>query len=207
MESKAVQWLCSVLVNSEGHVVPSKGDFRIFHDPSVCPPHDHRTRTQRTHNPKKINSGGTHTRELDATVTALGSSALLLQVKVSELTTGGLDDANLVGPRVVPVGENSSICRSKIMKLVSIVHIQVESSVEEAFLEEREFFQRTGSGGAGEKGQHSAKMVDLVAIALTKVNLLLGILTVVNLGGQGRCRRRVVNGKMFELRGFVWVSL
>jgi hypothetical protein len=28
---------------------------------------------------------------------------LLLQVKVTELTAGGLDDANLVGPRVVPI--------------------------------------------------------------------------------------------------------
>lgn len=47
--------------------------------------------------------GITHTGELDATVTALGSSTLLLQVKVTELTAGGLDDANLVGPRVVPI--------------------------------------------------------------------------------------------------------
>ena len=47
--------------------------------------------------------GSTHTRELDTAVTALGSGTLLLQVKVTELTTGGLDDANLVGPRVVPV--------------------------------------------------------------------------------------------------------
>jgi hypothetical protein len=47
--------------------------------------------------------GTTHTGELDAAVTALGSSSLLLQVKVTELTAGGLDDANLVGPRVVPI--------------------------------------------------------------------------------------------------------
>ena len=53
--------------------------------------------------PAKNYQRSTHTRELDATVTALGSGTLLLQVKVTELTTRGLDDANLVGPRVVPV--------------------------------------------------------------------------------------------------------
>lgn len=53
--------------------------------------------------------GSTHTGELDATVTALGSSALLLDMEVPELTAGGLDDANLVGPRVVPVDEIPSI--------------------------------------------------------------------------------------------------
>jgi hypothetical protein len=47
--------------------------------------------------------GSTHTGELDAAVTALGGSALLLDVQVPELTTRGLDDANLVGPRVVPI--------------------------------------------------------------------------------------------------------
>jgi hypothetical protein len=45
----------------------------------------------------------THTRELDAAVTALGSSALLLDVLVAESTAGGLDDADAVGPCVVPV--------------------------------------------------------------------------------------------------------
>lgn len=64
---------------------------------------------------KNFDSRVTHTGELDATVTALGSSTLLLQVKVTELTTGGLDDANLVGPRVVPIGANSSMFRSKSM--------------------------------------------------------------------------------------------
>lgn len=53
--------------------------------------------------------GSTHTGELDATVTALGSSALLLDVEVPELTAGGLDDADLVGPRVVPIDEIPSI--------------------------------------------------------------------------------------------------
>ena len=47
--------------------------------------------------------GSTHTGKLDATVTALGGSTLLLDVEVPELTTGGLDDTDLVGPRVVPV--------------------------------------------------------------------------------------------------------
>lgn len=53
--------------------------------------------------------GITHTRELDATVTALGSGTLLLDVKVTELTARGLDDPNLVGPRVVPVDEEKKI--------------------------------------------------------------------------------------------------
>ena len=47
--------------------------------------------------------GRTHAWELDAAVTAFGSSALLLDVKVTELAAGCLDDADLVGPRVVPV--------------------------------------------------------------------------------------------------------
>lgn len=46
---------------------------------------------------------GTHTRQLDAAVTALGSRGLLLQVQKTELATGSLDDTGLVGPRVVPV--------------------------------------------------------------------------------------------------------
>ena len=49
--------------------------------------------------------GSTHTRELDTAVTALGSSTLLLQVKVTELAAGSLDNADLVGPRVVPVAK------------------------------------------------------------------------------------------------------
>lgn len=44
---------------------------------------------------------GTHAGEFDATVTALGSGTLLLQVKVSQLAAGGLDHADLVGDRVV----------------------------------------------------------------------------------------------------------
>ena len=51
----------------------------------------------------EISLGITHTGELDAAVTALGSSALLLDVEVPELAAGGLDDTDLVGPRVVPV--------------------------------------------------------------------------------------------------------
>ena len=73
-----------------------------------------------THNPgfgEKNSFGSTHTRELDATVTALGSSALLLDVEVPELAAGGLDDADLVGPRVVPkdkkIPVNNSLSRSK----------------------------------------------------------------------------------------------
>ena len=71
-------------------------------------------RTKPHKNWKSLRS--THTGELDAAVTALGGSALLLDVQVPELTTRGLDDANLVGPRVVPMKrENPSICRSKTM--------------------------------------------------------------------------------------------
>lgn len=58
------------------------------------------TRTQ----PNLKGTGSTHTRQLDTAVTALGSSALLLQVEITELAAGGLDDTDLVGPRVVPVG-------------------------------------------------------------------------------------------------------
>lgn len=111
--TEAVQRLCSILVDSRGHIDPSKAVFEFFSWPFSVSTHDRHVRTQRTHNPKKFNSGGTHARELDATVTALGSSALLLQVKVPELATGGLDDANLVGPRVVPNQEKPSIWRSK----------------------------------------------------------------------------------------------
>jgi len=140
---------CSVLIDSWGHIGRYRAIFEFFRGPSVCPPHDHHTRTKRTQPEKKFNSGGTHARELDATVTALGSSALLLQVKVPELATGGLDDANLVGPRVVPIQERPSICRLKTTKLVSSDRIQCR-------IRQREFFQRTGSGGAGQEGQHSA---------------------------------------------------
>lgn len=55
----------------------------------------------------------THAWELDAAVTALGGSALLLNVEVPKLAAGGLDDADLVGPRVVPVDRNSSILSKK----------------------------------------------------------------------------------------------
>jgi hypothetical protein len=46
--------------------------------------------------------GFTYTRELDAAVTALGRGTLLLDVKVPVLATGGPDNADLVGDRVVP---------------------------------------------------------------------------------------------------------
>jgi hypothetical protein len=55
---------------------------------------------------------GGDTRELDAAVTALGGSTPLLDVKVPVLATGGPDNADLVGDRVVrlasPVGESLS---------------------------------------------------------------------------------------------------
>ena len=73
--------------------------------------------------------GSTHTGELDAAVTALGSSTLLLQVKVTELTAGGLDDANLVGPRVVPIErkEKPSMNRSRSGKNPIITAIPMPS--------------------------------------------------------------------------------
>jgi len=53
---------------------------------------------------------GGDTRELDAAVTALGGSTPLLDVKVPVLATGGPDNADLVGDRVVrlaaPVGKS-----------------------------------------------------------------------------------------------------
>jgi hypothetical protein len=57
-----------------------------------------------TENPR----GSTHTRELDTAVTALGSGTLLLDVQVTEVTTGGLDDADTVGPRVVPMSQRNA---------------------------------------------------------------------------------------------------
>jgi len=45
----------------------------------------------------------TYTWELDAAVTALWCSSLLLEVEVTELATWGLDNADLVGGGVVPV--------------------------------------------------------------------------------------------------------
>ena len=67
--------------------------FQLHHPPG-CP----NTQSYRT-----AIIGSTHTRELDTAVTALGSSALLLQVEITELAAGSLDDADLVGPRDVPV--------------------------------------------------------------------------------------------------------
>ena len=52
--------------------------------------------------------GSTHTGELDTAVTALGSGTLLLDVQVAEVTTGGLDDADTVGPRVVPISHENA---------------------------------------------------------------------------------------------------
>lgn len=77
--------MCSVLVDSRGHIGPSRAVFEFF----VALQCAHPTIAMSAHNahttPKNSTQGGTHARELDATVTALGSSALLLQVKVPEL--------------------------------------------------------------------------------------------------------------------------
>jgi len=48
-----------------------------------------------------ITADKTYTSELDTAVTALGCSALLLEVKVTELTTGSLDHTGDVGLGVV----------------------------------------------------------------------------------------------------------
>lgn len=72
-----------------------------------------------------VATGSTHTRELDAAVTALGRSTLLLDVQVAEVTTGGLDDANTVGPRVVP----KSTKREKKSAFVSVALTGVQYSV------------------------------------------------------------------------------
>jgi hypothetical protein len=50
----------------------------------------------------------TYTGKLDTTVTTLGSGTLLLDVKVTELATGSLDDSDLVGLGVVA---GSSSCQ------------------------------------------------------------------------------------------------
>ena len=51
----------------------------------------------------------TYTWQLHATVTAFRCSALLLDVQVSELATGGLDDTDFVRPRVIP-GRFGQLC-------------------------------------------------------------------------------------------------
>lgn len=48
----------------------------------------------------------THPRKADTAVAALGRRTLLLNVKVTEMSTRGLDDADLVAAGVVPVGRN-----------------------------------------------------------------------------------------------------
>lgn len=55
---------------------------------------------------------GTYAGELGATVTALGGSGPLLEVKVPESTTRGLDDADLVGAGVVAASYASVSIRS-----------------------------------------------------------------------------------------------
>jgi hypothetical protein len=58
--------------------------------------------------PPGVNKSATYTWELDATVTALGCSALLLDVLISEFTTWGLDHADLVGLGVVSITQEQS---------------------------------------------------------------------------------------------------
>lgn len=50
----------------------------------------------------------THPRKTDTTVTALGRRALLLDVKVTEMSAGGLDDADFVAAGVVPMGRRNA---------------------------------------------------------------------------------------------------
>jgi hypothetical protein len=134
-----------VVWSTFGHtpIRPEKSFFSALHQVPRRSPSTHNP-TQNHTTSIKIRSGSTHTGELNATVTALGSGTLLLQVKVPELTTRGLDDANLVGPRVVPVKrDNSSECRSKTIQschLSILIVANIDSSVEEALCEAREFF-------------------------------------------------------------------
>lgn len=64
--------------------------------------------------------GSTHTRELDTAVTALGSGTLLLDVQVTEVTTGGLDDTDTVGPRVVPISHRYAIISIDFLRFAII---------------------------------------------------------------------------------------
>lgn len=66
---------------------PSHRSLLFLLDPTISPPI----------NPFLLHVDVTYTAELRAAVTALGNGALLLDVKVSESATGGLDDADLVG--------------------------------------------------------------------------------------------------------------
>lgn len=50
----------------------------------------------------------THPRKTDTTVTALGRRTLLLDVKVTEMSAGGLDDADFVAAGVVPMGRRNA---------------------------------------------------------------------------------------------------
>lgn len=58
---------------------------------------------------ENLPKGRTHAWKLDSAVTALGSGSLLLDVEVSQVTARSLDDADLVGPRVVPAREIASL--------------------------------------------------------------------------------------------------
>jgi len=62
----------------------------------------------------------TYACKLDTTVTALGSGTLLLDVKVTELATGSLDDSDLVGLGVVA---GSSSCQRVCFHVGCIVEL------------------------------------------------------------------------------------
>ena len=56
----------------------------------------------------------TYTWQFDSTVTAFWRSTSLLDVKISKLTTGGLNDADLVRPGVV------SMCKMSIRNPITV---------------------------------------------------------------------------------------
>ena len=98
----------------------------------------------------------TYTWELDATVTALWCSALLLEVKVTELSTWGLDDADLVGGGVIPEGRIlaswfgvASRCRFQalyIRLVADVVGVLTGSSVSERHKSQYRFFEDGHAG-------------------------------------------------------------
>lgn len=100
----------------------------------------------------------TYTWELDATVTALWCSALLLEVKVTKLSTWGLDDADLVGGGVIP--ENRILAadseshlvvgfEAQYIRLVAdVVGVLTGSSVSVRHRSQYRFFEDGRAGGS-----------------------------------------------------------
>lgn len=153
---------------------------------------------------KKNQSRATHTGELDAAVTALGSSALLLQVKVTELTTRGLDDANLVGPRVVPVEGKKNNRQYIVPKSLAAVPSCSQYRLERrgGIVGGREFFSNVRVPAALERNRVRtfSNTKAIKRMKLTNVSLLFAILSCLILcDGQERRRRSGCEKEMFEV--------